>query len=71
MTTAISAPINAYSIAVTPDSSAQKEIASCRHFICGFPLCRRSVVRHRLKGERGGAVDRAPAVHQQRRDIVA
>src|SRR6266496_2459751 len=67
MTTAISTPIIAYSIEVTPDSSAQKKLASwCRRFICGSPVPNdRQFAVIYYKWERGGAVDRAPAVQQQ------
>src|SRR5947207_12705765 len=55
MTTAISDAISAYSIAVTADSSAQKEIARCcRRFIFGCLLCTAIGTAHRFKwGARG------------------
>src|SRR6266536_886178 len=60
ITTAISAPISAYSIAVTPDSSAQKELASwCRRFICGCLLCR--IDRLFAVGSNGSAGARSTA----------
>src|SRR5438132_3947609 len=60
MTTAISPAISAYSIAVTPDSSAQKELASWRRrFICGSLLYR--IDRLLAVGSNGSARARSTA----------